>query len=51
MRLSWDGLVVAIAVAGALFFFVRRAWRYVAEARHQHAGCGPGCGCEPRDIA
>ncbi|HEY6827532.1 MAG TPA: hypothetical protein VI259_11795 [Gemmatimonadaceae bacterium] len=46
MRLSWDGLVVAIAIAGALLFFLRRAWRYVTEARRHDTGCGPSCDCE-----
>ena len=44
-HVSWDGVVVAIAIAAALFYFLRRAWRSVAQARKQHDGCGPNCDC------
>jgi uncharacterized membrane protein len=45
-HLSLDGAVVTIAVATALFYFLRRVWRSVALARKQEGICGPNCDCE-----
>ncbi len=38
-------IVVALVVAGALFFVGRRAWRSMAAARKPKSGCGSDCGC------
>jgi hypothetical protein len=45
-HISLDGLVVTLAVAVALFYFLRRAWRSVAQARKHEGLCGPNCDCE-----
>lgn len=38
-------IVVALVVAGALFFVARRAWRAIVAARKPKSGCGSDCGC------
>jgi hypothetical protein len=38
-------VVVALIVAGALFFMGRRAWRSLAASRKPKTGCGSDCGC------
>lgn len=44
-QLNTQLIVVALIVASALFFVVRRAWRSLAAARKPKSGCGTDCGC------
>lgn len=45
-RISVDGVIVGVAIAAALFYFLRRAWRSVALARRKQGICGPNCDCD-----
>ena len=40
-----QGIVVALAIGGALAYLGWRAWHQVTAARRRGGDCGPDCGC------
>ena len=40
-----ETVIVAMIVAGAAGFILRRVWKTVMKSRAAKAGCGSGCGC------
>lgn len=45
MSAAWQTAVVALLVAGALFYVGRRFWVSLRASRAHDDGCGSGCGC------